>query len=46
MIMEHLTNFEIFLCGVCVAVFIFGMRKFWSEVFLGEFKNKSNTAGV
>lgn len=38
--MSHLTDFEIFLCGVCVTVFVIGFNTFVKEIFMGEFRKK------
>ena len=36
--MEHLTNFELVLVGVCIAIFCFGFNAFVKNIFLGGFK--------
>ena len=38
--MSHLTDFEIFLCGVCVTIFVIGFKTFVKEIFMGEFRKK------
>lgn len=36
--MEHLTDFELILVGVCITLFCFGINDFVRNIFLGEFK--------
>ena len=38
--MSHLTDFEIFLCGVCVTIFVIGFNTFVKEIFMGESRKK------
>ena len=35
--MEHLTNFELILVGVCITLFCFGFNAFIKNVYLRNF---------
>ena len=35
--MEHLTDFELILVGVCITLFCFGFNAFIKDVFLQNF---------